>query len=66
MKRYLKMAAPYKGALILTVLALLGSSAVSLVMPDAVRRLTGALTDGTATKERVLVFAAVILLMRFL
>ena len=56
------MAAPYKGALILTVLALLGSSAVSLVMPDAVRRLTGALTDGTATKERVLVFAAVILL----
>lgn len=61
MKRYLKMAAPYKGALILTVLALLGSSAVSLVMPDAVRRLTGALTDGTATKERVLVFAAVIL-----
>lgn len=62
MKRYLKMAAPYKVALILTVLALLGSSAVSLVMPDAVRRLTGALTDGTATKERVLVFAAVILL----
>lgn len=62
MKRYLKMAAPYKGALILTVLALLGSSAVSLVMPDAVRRLTGSLTDGTATKERVLVFAAVILL----
>lgn len=62
MKRYLKMAAPYKGALILTVLALLGSSVVSLVMPDAVRRLTGALTDGTATKERVLVFAAVILL----
>ena len=56
------MAAPYKGALILTVLALLGSSVVSLVMPDAVRRLTGALTDGTATKERVLVFAAVILL----
>ena len=46
----------------MTVLALLGSSAVSLVMPDAVRRLTGALTDGTATKERVLVFAAVILL----
>ncbi len=62
MKRYLKMAAPYKGALILTVLTLLGSSVVSLVMPDAVRRLTGALTDGTATKERVLVFAAVILL----
>lgn len=62
MKRYLKMTAPYKGALILTVLALLGSSVVSLVMPDAVRRLTGALTDGTATKERVLVFAAVILL----
>ena len=58
LKRYLKMAAPYKGALILTVLALLGSSVVSLVMPDAVRRLTGALTDGTATKERVLVFAA--------
>ncbi len=58
----MKMAAPYKGALILTVLALLGSSAVSLVMPDAVRRLTGSLTDGTATKERVLVFAAVILL----
>lgn len=62
MKRYLKMAAPYRLELILTVLALLGSSAVSLVMPDSVRKLTGALTDGTATKERVLVFAAVILL----
>lgn len=62
MKRYLKMAVPYRGALILTVLALLGSSAVSLVTPEMVRRLTGSLTDGTATKDRVILFAAVILL----
>ncbi len=61
MKRYLKMAASYKGALILTVLALLGVSAVSLVMPAMVRRLTEILMDGTATKEKILIYAAVIL-----
>ena len=62
MKRYLKMAAPYKTELILTVLSLLGASAVSLITPETVRRLTASLTDGTATKERVIIFAVVILM----
>lgn len=61
MKRYLKMAAPYKGALILTVLSLIGASAVSLVTPEMVRTLTRTLTDGTATKERVIMYAGILL-----
>ena len=61
MKRYLFMAKPYWGTLFLTVAALIGSSLVSLVTPEAVRKLTGALSDGTATKEKVITYAVVLL-----
>lgn len=61
LKRYLKMAAPYKGALTLTVLSMIGVSAVSLVTPEMVRKLTQALTDGTATKEKVVTYAVILL-----
>ena len=54
LKRYLIMAKPYWGLLVLTVAALIGVSAVSLVTPEMVRRLTAMLTEGTATKERVI------------
>ena len=55
------MAKPYWGTLALTVAALIGASAVSLVTPEMVRRLTGVLTDGTATKEKILIYAAILL-----
>ena len=55
------MARPYWGTLALTVAALIGASAVSLVTPEMVRRLTGVLTDGTATKEKILIYAAILL-----
>ena len=55
------MVKPYWGTLALTVAALIGASAVSLVTPEMVRRLTGVLTDGTATKEKILIYAAILL-----
>ncbi|MDD6463164.1 MAG: ABC transporter ATP-binding protein [Clostridiaceae bacterium] len=61
LKRYLIMAKPYWGLLVLTVAALIGVSAVSLVTPEMVRRLTAMLTEGTATKERVITYAVILL-----
>lgn len=55
------MAKRYWGTLALTVAALIGASAVSLVTPEMVRRLTGVLTDGTATKEKIIIYAAILL-----
>ena len=55
------MAKPYWGLLVLTVAALIGVSAVSLVTPEMVRRLTAMLTEGTATKERVITYAVILL-----
>lgn len=61
LKRYLMMAKPYWGTLILTVAALIGSSVVSLVTPEMVRKLTAALTEQTATKERIISYAVILL-----
>ena len=59
-KRFLKMAKPVRKPLIITVLSLLGVSAMSLVTPELVRRLTASLSDGTATKELIITFAVVL------
>lgn len=61
LKRYLMMAKPYWGTLILTVAALIGSSVVSLVTPEMVRKLTAALTEQTATRERIISYAVILL-----
>ncbi len=61
LKRYLIMAKPYRGTLILTVAALVGSSVVSLVTPEMVRKLTSALTEQTATKEKIISYAVILL-----
>lgn len=55
------MARPFWGTLALTVAALVGSSIVSLVTPEMVRKLTAALTDNTATKELVIRYAVILL-----
>lgn len=61
LKRFLIMAKPFWGTLALTVCALIGVSAVSLVTPEMVRRMTSALTGGTATVELMLKYAVVLL-----
>lgn len=61
LKRYIMMARPFWGTLALTVAALVGSSIVSLVTPEMVRKLTAALTDNTATKELVIRYAVILL-----
>lgn len=55
------MAKPYRWPLVLTVLSLVGASAVSLVTPEMVRKLTAALTDNSATKEMVIGYALILL-----
>lgn len=61
LNRYMAMAKPYRWPLVLTVLSLVGASAVSLVTPEMVRKLTAALTDNSATKEMVIGYALILL-----
>lgn len=60
-KRFLIMAKPYWGTMIFTVFTLIGVSAVSLVTPEMVRRMTAILSDGTATVEKMIAYAMVLL-----
>ncbi|MBP3441194.1 MAG: ABC transporter ATP-binding protein [Clostridia bacterium] len=62
LKRFLIMAKPFWGTLIFTVFTLIGVSAVSLVTPEMVRKMTGALSDGTATVEKMATYAVILLI----
>ncbi len=62
LRRFILMAKPFWGTMVLTVFALIGVSIVSLVTPEMVRRLTASLTDGTATIERIITYAAILLI----
>ncbi len=55
------MAKPFWGAMLITVFSLLGASAVSLVTPELVRRMTAALTNNTATVEKMALYAGILL-----
>ena len=56
------MAKPFRGPIIITVLMLIGVSAINLVTPEMVRKMTGILTDGSATVEKMAMYAAVLLI----
>ena len=62
LKRFIIMARPFWGTMIFTVFTLIGVSAVSLVTPEMVRRMTSILTDGTATVDRMISYAAILLI----
>ena len=49
--RLLKMAKKYYWTLAATVLALLGAAVLNLTTPFLVQRLTGSLSDGSATAQ---------------
>ena len=56
------MTKPFRRPLTITVLMLIGGSAISLVTPEMVRKMTGILTDGSATAEKMAMYAAVLLI----
>ncbi|MEE0982387.1 MAG: ABC transporter ATP-binding protein, partial [Acutalibacteraceae bacterium] len=62
LKRFLVMAKPFRRPIVITVLMLIGVSAISLVTPEMVRKMTGILTDGSATAEKMAMYAAVLLI----
>ena len=60
-KRMLKMAKPWWGELILTVISLLAASLLSLVTPEAIRKLTALLgTPGDATTALILKYCGIL------
>lgn len=60
-KRMLKMAKPWWGELIVTVISLLAASLLSLVTPEAIRKLTALLgTPGNATTALILKYCTIL------
>ena len=60
-KRMLKMAKPWWGELIVTVISLLAASLLSLVTPEAIRKLTALLgTPGDATTALILKYCTIL------
>ena len=60
-KRMLKMAKPWWGELIVTVISLLAASLLSLVTPEAIRKLTALLgTPGNATTALILKYCGIL------
>ena len=60
-KRMLKMAKPWCGELIVTVISLLAASLLSLVTPEAIRKLTALLgTPGDATTALILKYCGIL------
>lgn len=60
-KRMLKMAKPWWGELIVTVISLLSASLLSLVTPEAIRKLTALLgTPGDATTALILKYCGIL------
>ena len=60
-KRMLKMAKPWWGELIVTVISLLAASLLSLVTPEAIRKLTALLgTPGDATTALILKYCGIL------
>lgn len=60
-KRMLKMAKPWWGELVVTVISLLAASLLSLVTPEAIRKLTALLgTPGDATTALILKYCGIL------
>lgn len=60
-KRMLKMAKPWWGELVVTVISLLAASLLSLVTPEAIRKLTALLgTPGNATTALILKYCTIL------
>ena len=60
-KRMLKMAKPWWGELVVTVISLLAASLLSLVTPEAIRKLTALLgTPGNATTALILKYCGIL------
>ncbi len=65
-KRFILMAKSHWGEIIITVLALIGVSALSLVTPEVIRRMTAVLSDPELLSTEILLKYAVILVAAYL
>ena len=65
-KRFILMAKSHWGELIITVIALIGSSAMSLVSPDVIRRLTASLANPQEVTTTTLLQFSLILIGAYL
>ena len=61
-KRFIFMAKSHWGELLITVIALIGSSATSLVTPEVIRRMTASLTDPQGISASILIQFSLILI----
>ncbi len=65
-KRMLKLVKPWRGSLILTVISLVAASLLSLVTPEAVRRLTALLGDPDSLTLKIILTFVIILVGAYL
>ncbi|MBE6895822.1 MAG: ABC transporter ATP-binding protein [Ruminococcaceae bacterium] len=65
-KRFILMAKSHWGEIIITVIALIGVSALSLVTPEVIRRMTAVLSDPKLLSSEILLKYAVILVAAYL
>jgi ATP-binding cassette subfamily B protein/subfamily B ATP-binding cassette protein MsbA len=65
-KRFILMAKSHWGELAITVIALIGSSAMSLVTPEVIRRMTASLTDPQGISTSILLQFSLILIGAYL
>lgn len=65
-KRFILMAKSHWGEIIITVIALIGVSALSLVTPEVIRRMTAVLSDPELLSSEILLKYAVILVAAYL
>ncbi len=59
--RLIAFAKPWTGVLIITCIALLASSLMSLVTPELVRRLTGEISTNTVTAQKILIYSLILI-----
>jgi len=65
-KKFILMAKSHWGEIIITVIALIGVSALSLVTPEVIRRMTAVLSDPKLLSSEILLKYAVILVAAYL
>lgn len=61
LRRLLAFAKPWAGTLIITSVVLLIASLMSLVTPELVRRLTGAISNGSVSPKLILIYSLILI-----
>lgn len=62
LRRLMSFAKPWTGTIIITSVVLLIASLMSLVTPELVRRLTGAISDGSVTPKLIIIYSLILVI----